>query len=153
MGKIIQAILLGIVQGVTEFLPISSSAHLRVVNWLFNWEEISASFDLALHIGTIIAICIYFFKDGINLIRSGLACLVLKVAKNSKLSIDDDTKVSGSIFWYIIAATIPAGIVSLLLDKVSDKIEAISDKSGLICIAIASSFILYRQEMQGKQII
>lgn len=64
MADIIHALILGIVQGLTEFLPISSSAHLNVFPWIFGWEEISESFDLALHLGTLVAICIFFLKIG-----------------------------------------------------------------------------------------
>ena len=63
---VFQAVVLGIIQGLTEFLPISSSAHLNIMPWLFNWEQIPESFDIALHFGTLLAICIYFFKDWIN---------------------------------------------------------------------------------------
>lgn len=72
MADIIHALILGIVQGLTEFLPISSSAHLNVFPWIFGWEEISESFDLALHLGTLVAICIFFFKDWLNLIKGGV---------------------------------------------------------------------------------
>ena len=68
---IIQAIILGVVQGLTEFLPISSSAHLNVFPWIFGWSEISESFDVALHLGTLLAILIFFFKDWLNLIKGG----------------------------------------------------------------------------------
>ena len=63
----IQALILGVIQGLTEFLPVSSSGHLNVFPWIFNWE-ISEAFDVALHLGTLLAICIFFFKDWINLI-------------------------------------------------------------------------------------
>ena len=73
MTDIIHALILGIVQGLTEFLPVSSSAHLNVFPWIFGWEEISESFDVALHLGTLLSICIFFFKDWINLIKGGFA--------------------------------------------------------------------------------
>ena len=107
----IQALILGIVQGLTELLPISSSAHLNLFPWLFNWGEMPDSFDVALHIGTLLAILIFFIKDWIALIKGGYKQVVKK-----------EKSTEGKIFWYIVIATIPAGILSLILDKVSGKI-------------------------------
>ena len=69
--NIIQSIILGIVQGLTEFLPISSSGHLNVFPWLFNWEMLSDGMDVALHIGTLLALVIFFFKDWLKLVKAG----------------------------------------------------------------------------------
>lgn len=72
--SILQAVILGAIQGLTELLPISSSAHLFLVPWAFGWTEIEAfnidfqAFDVALHAGTLLAIVIFFFKDWIKLI-------------------------------------------------------------------------------------
>lgn len=107
---VFQAIVLGVIQGLTEFLPISSSAHLNIMPWLFNWQEIPEAFDIALHFGTLLAICIYFFKDWIDLLIGGYKKVVKK---------EDST--SGRIFWYIVIATIPTGILSLALDAFSEK--------------------------------
>ena len=63
MSIYIQSLILGIVQGLTELLPISSSAHLNLIPWIFKCEGLSDSFDVALHIGTLLAIVIYFWKD------------------------------------------------------------------------------------------
>ena len=65
---IVQSIILGVVQGLTEFLPISSSGHLNLFPWVFNWQQMPDSFDVALHIGTLLAIVIYFWKDWLDLI-------------------------------------------------------------------------------------
>lgn len=105
-----QSIFLGIIQGLTEFLPISSSAHLNIMPWLFHWQEIPESFDVALHFGTLLAICIYFFKDWIDLIVGGYKKVVKK-----------EDSASGRIFLYIVISTIPTGILSLVLDVFSEK--------------------------------
>ena len=109
MNEILQALILGIVQGLTELLPVSSSAHLNLFPWIFGWEEISASFDVALHIGTLFAIVIFFFKDWIELIKGGYN----QVVKKEKTT-------EGKIFWYIVISTIPTGILCLVLDKISE---------------------------------
>ena len=81
---IIQAIILGTVQGLTEFLPISSSAHLNLFPWLLKWQEMPESFDVALHIGTLLAIIVYFFKDWIRLIAGGYKQVVKKEKTTNK---------------------------------------------------------------------
>ena len=133
--QIIQSLILGIVQGLTEFLPVSSSGHLNVFPWVFGWETISESFDVALHLGTLIAILIFFYKDWINLIKGGFR----KVFKK-----EDST--DGKIFWYLVICTIPAGILSLVLDKIMEKIvgENINVEMGIIAVAlIVMGIILY----------
>lgn len=116
--SIIQAIILGIVQGLTELLPISSSAHLKLIPWLLGWTNsgtfntaLEGSFDVALHFGTLIAVTLFFFKDWISLIKGGYNQVVKK-----------EKSTEGRMFFYIIIATIPAGLLSVILDKVSGKI-------------------------------
>lgn len=131
---IIQALILGIVQGLTELLPVSSSAHLNVIPWILGWtenaafvQEFNGSFDVALHFGTLIAIGIFFLKDWIKLIRAGFNKVVKK-----------EDSVDGKIFWYLVISTIPAGILALVLDKVSSMIIGDNFKleMGLIAFAL-----------------
>ena len=109
--SIFQAIILGIVQGLTELLPISSSAHLYLVPWILDWTKSESfniafnAFDVALHAGTLLAIGIFFFKDWIELIKGGYN----QVVKKEKTQ-------EGRMFWYIVIATIPGGIIGFLLD-------------------------------------
>lgn len=106
--NILQALILGIVQGLTELLPISSSAHLTLIPWMCNWE-IPEYFDVALHAGTLLAIGLFFFKDWLKLIKGGFNTIVKK-----------DKNAEGRMFWYIILATIPGGIIGFVLDKLSE---------------------------------
>lgn len=76
--KIYQSIVLGIIQGLTEFLPVSSSAHLNLFPWLLGWGKMPESFDVALHVGTLLAIVIFFFKDWVNLLVGGYNQVVKK---------------------------------------------------------------------------
>ena len=124
---IIQAIILGIVQGLTELLPISSSAHLNIIPWIFNWQ-MPESFDVALHLGTLLAITIFFFKDWLALFKGGYD----QVVKKKKST-------EGRLFWYIVIVTIPTGILSLVLDKLSDKL---CEKFGIEMILIALALIV-----------
>ncbi len=106
----LDVVILGIIQGIAEFLPISSSAHLIIFRELFNigsniGNNVELSFDLALHFGTLLAIIIYFFKELWQILINGLF--------NSK-------KEDGKLFWYLILATIPAGIVGVLFEDVVD---------------------------------
>ena len=116
--SILQSIILGIIQGVTEFLPISSSAHLKIMPWLFGWTTESfnismEAFDVALHLGTLFSILLIFHKDWIELFKAGFK--QIKTKKSTP---------KGRLFWYIVLATIPAGILGLLFDKlIGDKIE------------------------------
>lgn len=102
---IFQALVLGIVQGLTELLPVSSSAHLAIIPQIFGWT-IPDSFDVALHFGTLLAIVLFFFKDWVNLFKGGFKQLFKK-----------EKSVEGKMFWYIIIATIPGGAIGYILDK------------------------------------
>lgn len=140
--SIIHSIILGIVQGLTEFLPVSSSGHLNVFPWLFGWEQMPESFDVALHLGTLLAIAIFFFKDWISLLVGGYKKLIKK---------EDSTE--GRMFWYLVAATIPAGILSLVLDKISEMIvgDDLNVQMAVIALAlIVMGIILYIVDKKAK---
>ena len=67
-----QAIILAIVQGLTEFLPVSSTAHLAIIPQLLHWKDPGLAFDIALHVGTLAAVLIFFFKDWVRIVLTGL---------------------------------------------------------------------------------
>ena len=136
---VIQALILGIVQGLTELLPISSSAHLTIIPWMFNWALAAdfEAFDVALHFGTLLAIVIFFFKDWIKLIVGGYKQVVKK-----------EKSFEGKMFWYIVLATIPGGIIGFILDKfVGDKLKT----PIIIAIAlIVMGIVLYVVDKKSK---
>ena len=128
---ILSIIILGIVQGIAEFLPISSSAHLIIFRDIFGIgasmpTDMALSFDIALHFGTLLAIGIYFFKDFIAMISKGLT-----------KGVKDD---QGKILWYLVAATIPAALAGLLFEDVIEGI--IRNNFYVIAIALAVMGIL-----------
>lgn len=107
-----QAILLAIVQGFTEFLPISSSAHLFLVPWLLGWPDQGLDFDIALHIGTLIAVLIFFAKDWLQIVAQGFG---LETRGG-----DPELKQIPKLLWYLAAASIPAGVAGVIF---KDSIE------------------------------
>jgi undecaprenyl-diphosphatase len=113
---ILQALILGIVQGLTEYIPISSSAHLIIIPWLFGWHDpalISLSFDVALHLGTLVAVIWFFAADWVRLIRAGLASLLQR-----RIGTDPDRKLA----WLLVIGCIPGGIAGVLGES---KIDAL----------------------------
>ncbi|MGH9559382.1 MAG: undecaprenyl-diphosphatase UppP [Bryobacteraceae bacterium] len=103
-----QAIVLGIIQGLTEFLPISSSAHLIIIPWALGWQDPGLTFDVALHAGTLAAVLIYFFKDWVQIIGHGFGFNV---------GHDPQLKKNRALLWLLAAGTIPGGIAGFLFEK------------------------------------
>jgi undecaprenyl-diphosphatase len=106
-----QAIILAIIQGLTEFLPVSSTAHLILFPWLAHWPDPGLAFDVALHIGTLLAVVLYFFRDWMELIAAGVGFHYPRGA--SYEYVEHQRK----MFWYIVIGTIPAGIAGFLFQK------------------------------------
>ncbi|MSQ28773.1 MAG: undecaprenyl-diphosphate phosphatase [Dehalococcoidia bacterium] len=110
MGEVLQAIVLGITQGITEFAPISSTAHLTLLPWLLGWTDPvlnSLTFDVALHMGTLIATLAYFARDWAQLVRAGAASLVER-------SIGDDPM--RRLAWLLAIGTIPGAVAGAALE-------------------------------------
>jgi undecaprenyl-diphosphatase len=105
---ILQALVLGLIQGFTEFIPISSSAHLIIVPWLFKWDEPSLSFDIALHLGTLISLIAVFARDWVRLIRAGISSIIER-----KIGPDPDRRLA----WLVLIACLPGGLAGLLFES------------------------------------
>jgi undecaprenyl-diphosphatase len=103
-----QAVVLALIQALTEFLPISSSAHLWFVPWAFGWKDPGLTFDVALHAGTLLAVLIYFFRDWIQIIAHGFGL---------NAGSDDELRRNQGLLWLLVIATIPAGVAGALFDK------------------------------------
>ncbi|MGB0112853.1 MAG: undecaprenyl-diphosphate phosphatase [Ilumatobacteraceae bacterium] len=112
---IYQAIILGIVQGLSEFLPISSSGHLLLVPWLSGWEEldpsVKKSFDVALHLGTLVAVVGYFWNDVRTYVVEGTKLVVSRQKPASP---------EGRLAWLFVLATVPAALVGALFEDQID---------------------------------
>ena len=137
--EIIQSIILGVIQGVAEFLPISSSGHLVLVPHIFDWEDQGLAFDVALHWGTLIAVMVYFRKEWMRILRKSyllnrvvsIKYLVLSTKQNyqpkagllSRRTIAPWTeKLKSDILFIIIIATIPGVIAGLLLSNYAETV-------------------------------
>lgn len=130
----IEAVVLGLVQGLGEFLPISSSAHLVLVPWLFKWTDPGLTFDIALHFGTLIAVVIYFWKDWLRLITEGFS--------NARGT-------EGRLFWYLFFATIPGALIGYMLES---KAETVFRNPALIAVMlIVMGAVLYWADRRGSK--
>lgn len=133
---ILQAIILGIVQGLGEFLPISSSAHLLLVPYFFGWQPSGIAFDLALHLGTLVAVTIFFFKDLLNLAVEGLT-------KGTKTP-------TGKLAWGIVAGTIPGALFGYLM---KDPVEQIFRQDVLtiaVLLAVVGAILYFVDRVGAK---
>lgn len=136
----LEVIILGIVQGIAEFLPISSSAHLIIFRDVFGigsdiGSNIAMTFDIALHLGTLLAILIYFFKDFWKILISGFT---------------KPKSTDGKLMWFILIATIPAAIFGVLFETTIEELV----RGNFILIACALIFmgiVIYLADVYFKQ--
>lgn len=137
--NVFQAIVLGIVQGLSEFLPISSSAHLSLVPFIFGWQDPGLAFDVALHLGTLAAVLWYFRAEWIALARASFDILRTR-------------RIVGDAQWravYIVIATIPGAIGGLLLQKYAESVL----RNPLItaCTLLVLGILLWAADRFAKQ--
>jgi len=110
--NVLHALVLGLVQGLSEFLPISSSAHLSLVPYVFGWEDPGLAFDVALHLGTLAAVLWYFRLEWIALARAGF-----EILSTRKIETDEQRRAL-----FLVIATIPGAIGGLLLQKYAETV-------------------------------
>ena len=140
MSEIIAAGLLGILQGLTEFLPISSSAHLILVPWIFGWTPEGIAFDVALHVGTAVAVLAYFWRDWLLLITEAIKGI---------LAGDPFGNRHRRLAWYLAAGTVPAVVAGLAFEHaVEEKL-----RSPLVTVVTLALFglVLYAAERRSRQ--
>ncbi len=127
MDLIFQALVMGVVQGLTEFLPVSSSAHLIIVPFLFGWEDSfidSLAFGVMLHLGTLAALLLYYGHDWLRIVPAGFAAV-----RDRSFRDDPDRRLA----WLIVAATIPAAIIGAVFNNV---IETSLRGIGLVAVML-----------------
>ena len=133
MFQQVQAFVLGTVQGLTEFLPVSSSAHLVLVPWLFNWQDQGLAFDVALHLGTLLALLFFYWRQWL--------------AMGASLVNGDRPK--RRLLWLLLVASIPGVIIGLLFEK---QAETVFRSPLLIAVALALlGFALWLFDRIGPQ--
>lgn len=141
--SILHAIVLGIAQGLAEYLPISSSGHLILVPWLFGWddfagnESLKKTFDVALHLGTLVGAVAYFRRDVVSLVRAAVL---------------DPRSKDGRLAWLIAVSAVPAAITGALL---ADRIERNTDQIGLIAVMliVGALALAWADGVRGKRTI
>lgn len=131
--SIFQAVIYGIVQGIAEFLPISSSAHLIAIPQIFHWQDPGLAFDVALHVGTLIAVIAFFWRDWVNLITSGVS------HPGSR---------EGRLFWFIAIASVPGAIVGKLFEKQAE--STFRNLALMGTMMIIMGIILYIADKKGR---
>ncbi len=138
--ELFQAFILGMVQGLGEFLPISSSAHLIVTPWLFGWPDQGLAFDVALHWGTLLAVVVYFYKDILEMIKG-----FFRTFTKFNLKTDYYQKLA----WLVILATIPAAIIGKLFEH---QVETALRNPILIAFTLSiGGIILYIADKYGTK--
>lgn len=109
--SLLQALVLAVIQGFTEFLPISSSAHLALAPWVFGWPDQGLGFDIALHLGTLAAVLLYFARDWIQVLAQGFGL---------KAGSDPHLERNPRLLWYLVLGTIPVGVFGLLFKETAE---------------------------------
>jgi undecaprenyl-diphosphatase len=135
-----EVIVLGLIQGLTEFLPISSTAHLAVIPWLFGWKDPGLTFDIALHVGTLVAILIYFFRDWLQVLVEGFG---------GHMGGDPELGRNRMLLWFMVAATIPIGIFGFIFNKQAETTWRQPDVIATMMILVGG--ILWWAERAGRK--
>jgi undecaprenyl-diphosphatase len=126
--SLLQVIVLALLQGITEFLPISSSAHLALAPWLFGWKDQGLAFDIALHFGTLLAVIAYFFRDWVQVVAQGL-----RIAQGR----DPELRRAPNLLWLLALGSLPIGFFGLLLKEHAETTFRSPYVIGVMLIAVA----------------
>ena len=165
---VLHAIVLGIVQGLSEFLPISSSGHLRIVPWLLGWDDFAGAddlertFDVALHLGTLLGAVAYFRHDLWALTRGGLSALRPRSRRLSTAGATVEIGVDpapgptrpygdeGRLAWLLVATAVPAGLVALVFGDVAGDLAEHEWLIGILLI-VFGFVLLWADRLCGRR--
>ena len=149
MEVVFQAALIGLLQGLTEFIPVSSSAHLELAPWIFGWETDgligSLAFDVFLHLGTLVALLVYFARDWIRYVGAWLASI-----RERRIGDDPDRRMA----WLLVVATIPAALIGFGLEGlIEDTFHADDDRARLAIAGflVVGALALWLADRLGSQ--
>ncbi len=134
---VLKALFLGLLQGATEFLPVSSSGHLVLVPWWLGWDAPPLLFDVTVHLGTLVAVLMYFWRDWLTLFRAGLGAL-----RNRSLFQDPDAR----LLWLIVVGTVPAALVGALAESVFERAFA-SPPIVAIFLLVTAALLVWSERM------
>jgi len=137
---IFQSLIYGIVQGLAEFLPISSSAHLTLLPWILDWQDPGLAFDVALHWGTLVAVLAVFWRDWVDVIKAGLASV-------RERSLAGDPK--RHLFWALAIATVPGAVIGKLLQHKAE--DAFRSPLVIACTLGVMGIVLEIADRVGKK--
>jgi undecaprenyl-diphosphatase len=132
---ILHAIILAVVQGLTEFLPISSTAHLVLLSYFAGWPEQGLAFDVALHVGTLAAVLVYFIRDWFELVLAGFGI------RPSPAMRDEEFSWKRRLFWLLVVGTIPGGIAGILFEKTVE--NTLSKPIPIACALILVGLLMW----------
>jgi undecaprenyl-diphosphatase len=149
LDVVFQAAVIGLLQGLTEFIPVSSSAHLELAPWIFGWEENeligSLAFDVFLHLGTLVALLAYFGRDWLRYLRAAWASL-----RERRIGDDPERRIT----WLLIAATIPAAVIGFALEGfIGDTFHGDSDAARLAIAGflVVGAILLWLADRFGRR--
>jgi undecaprenyl-diphosphatase len=137
-----QVVVLAIVQGLTEFLPISSTAHLYLTSWLLGWPVQDLTFDIALHIGTLMAVLLYFYRDWIQIVAQGFGL---------RAGSDEELRQNRAMLWLLAIGSVPVGVFGLLFSEEAETTWRNPFLMGGMLIGVGILMALAERHGQGKR--
>ncbi len=133
--SLFQAVTLAVVQGLTEFLPVSSTAHLVIIPWLFHWPELGVAFDVALHAGTLAAVFLYFLRTWVELLLNGFGLHYPASAS------PEDVAANRRLFWLLVVGTIPGALVGYKFEHLVE--DTLSKPIPIACAMIVVGVVMW----------